>query len=353
MVKFHKTASKKKGLPPGAVIYQEGPMAKPIISVFDYSSDSFSEKTSVSKEELYACKSSATVSWINIDTLEDARFIEDLCVHFGINPLTIEDILNNEQRPKIELFDSYIYVVLKTLEYFPQQGTLQTEQVSILLGSNYVITFQERPGDSFDPIRLRLRKDSSLIRKEGTDYLLYALLDTIVDQYFLIFEDIGDSLESMEDDLLAGKTHFSYKRLYMLKRELILMRKSIWPLRELVGRLQKEHVPFIDPKTRVYFGDVNDHTIRILDTIDTYKDMLMSMVDLYQSSINNRMNQVMKVLTIISTIFIPLSFIAGVYGMNFDNMPELSTKYGYHITVSTMLVLALVMLGFFRRKGWL
>jgi len=354
MVKFHKNATRKAGMPPGAILHKEGPMLNiPKVTVFDYDCDTLQETFDIEHEDVLQFKDRSTITWMDVDTLDDVKLIQKICNHYGVSKLTIEDILNTEQRPKIEIFENYMYVVIKVLEYDAKKQELRTEQISMLVGKTFVISFQERPGDCFDAVRNRLRNEKSTIRKEGSDYLLYALMDTIIDFYFGILERGGDVIEEMEDSLLLGGSKFKFDRLYKLKREMILMRKSIWPLREVVGKLYKEDIPLIDQRIKVYFSDVYDHTIQIIDTVETYRDMLAGMVDLYHSTMNSRMNQIMKVLTIISTIFIPLNFIAGVYGMNFKYMPELEWTWGYPIIVSFMLALALVMVTYFRRKKWM
>lgn len=354
MLKFHKVAHKKAGLPPGSILHKEGPMfAVPKVTVFDYDCDTLEEGFDIEHDDVLKFRDRSTTTWIDIDTLDDVKFIEKVCTHYGISKLTIEDILHTEQRPKIEVFENYLYVVLKVLEYNTKKHELRTEQISLIVGKTFVISFQERPGDCFDAVRKRLRNEKSAIRKEGSDYLLYALMDTIIDFYFGILEKSGDVIEEMEDSLLLGSSRFKFDKLYKIKREMILMRKSIWPLREVVGKLYKEEVLFIDSRIKVYFSDVYDHTIQIIDTVETYRDMLAGMVDLYHSTMNSRMNQIMKVLTIISTIFIPLNFIAGVYGMNFKYMPELQWHWGYPAILSFMLTVALGMVVYFRKKKWM
>lgn len=339
---------------PGSVLYKEGPMLNiPKVTVFDYDCDTLQETFDIEHDDVLQFRDRSTITWMDVDSLDDENLIIKICEHYGVSKLTIEDILHAEQRPKVEVFDDYMYVVLKVLEFNYKKKELRTEQISLIVGKTFVISFQERPGDCFDAVRNRLRNEKSTIRKEGSDYLLYALMDTIIDFYFGILERGGDVIEEMEDSLLMGGSSFKFDQLYKLKREIILMRKSIWPLREVVGKLYKEDIPLIDKHTKVYFSDVYDHTIQIIDTVETYRDMLAGMVDLYHSTMNSRMNQIMKVLTIISTIFIPLTFIVGIYGMNFDYMPELESKWGYPSVLFIMLSLALGMVYYFRKKKWM
>jgi len=294
------------------------------------------------------------VTWVNIDGLHDIEIMEKIGKHFGLHPLVLEDILNTEQRPKIEDFDDYIFVVLKMLYYDENEGEIRAEQISIILGSNFVLSFQERVGDIFNPLRDRIRNAKGRVRKMGPDYLAYSLLDAIVDNYFVVLEKLGEQIEGMEEELVTNPTPETLQRIHNLKREMIFLRKSVWPLREVVSRLERGESPLIKEATGIYLRDVYDHTIQVIDTIETYRDMLSGMLDIYLSSISNRMNQVMKVLTIIATIFIPLTFVAGIYGMNFEYMPELKWHWFYPKAFwLVMLGVAALMLVYFRRKRWL
>jgi magnesium transporter len=278
--------------------------------------------------------------------------IEKIGKHFNLHPLVIEDILNIHQRPKIEDFEDHIFIVLKMLTYNKDSHEGESEQVSIILGKNFVLTFQERKRDVFDPVRNRIKNSKSLIRKYGADYLVYALIDVIVDNYFIILEGIGEVLEELEDRVLLNPTSEIVHSIHQLKRNLIVLRKSIWPLREILSTLEKTESDLIK-NTSVYFRDVYDHTIQVIDIIETYRDLVTGMLDIYLSSVSNRMNQIMKVLTIIATIFMPLTFIAGIYGMNFKYMPELGWKWGYPLVLILMLLIGVNMIIYFRRKKWL
>jgi magnesium transporter len=266
----------------------------------------------------------------------------------------MEDIMNTEQRPKIEDFDDYIFVVLKMLYYDNDEEEIKAEQISIIVRSNFVLSFQEREGDIFNPLRDRIRNAKGRVRKMGPDYLAYCLLDAIVDNYFVVLEKLGEQIEGMEEELVTNPTPVTLQRIHNLKREMIFLRKSVWPLREVVSRLERGESPLIKESTGIYLRDVYDHTIQVIDTIETYRDMLSGMLDIYLSSISNRMNQVMKVLTIIATIFIPLTFVAGIYGMNFEYMPELKWHWFYPKAFWLVMIgIAGVMLVYFRRKRWL
>jgi len=279
--------------------------------------------------------------------------IEKIGKHFSIHPLILEDILHTGQRPKMEDFEDYIFLVVKMFYYDEKDDEIKMEQVSLLLGSNFVISFQEREGDIFDPIRERIRNHKGRIRMMKADYLGYALLDTIVDNYFIILEKVGENIENMEEELVTRPTPETLQTIHNLKRELIVLRKSIWPLREVVNSLERGESPLINEATGVYLRDVYDHTIQVIDTIETFRDMVSGMLDIYLSSISNKMNEVMKVLTIIATIFIPLTFVAGIYGMNFEFMPELKWHWGYFAALLVMVAVAVIMVFYFRRKRWL
>jgi magnesium transporter len=301
----------------------------------------------------------AGVTWINVDGLHEVEVLGALGERFGLHPLVVEDILNTAQRPKLEDHGEHLFVVLKSLYHDAVEngdapdGEPEIEQISLVLGPNYVLSFQERQGDEFGPIRDRVRADKGRVRKAGADYLAYALIDLIVDQYFLVLERFGDRIESLEEELLAAPTPETAHSIHYLKREMALLRKAVWPLREVIGTLERSESPLIHESTKLYLRDVYDHTIQVIDTVETFRDILSGILDIYLSSVSNRMNEVMKVLTIISTLFIPLTFIAGVYGMNFQYMPELHWPWAYPLVWFVMLVISVLMVIFFRRKKWL
>jgi magnesium transporter len=353
--RFIKRVSKKIGLSPGALVHiGKKKIEKVRIRLIDYDEKQLQEKEPKTVEECFPFKDLPTVTWVNIDGLHDIRIMEKIGKHFGLHPLVLEDILNTEQRPKIEDFDDYIFVVLKMLYFDENEGEIRAEQISIILGSNFVLSFQERVGDMFNPIRERIRTGKGRVRKMRPDYLAYALLDAIVDNYFVVLEKLGEKIEEMEEELVSNPTPETLQAIHNLKREMIFLRKSVWPLREVVSRLERGESPLIKEATGIYLRDVYDHTIQVIDTIETYRDMLSGMLDIYLSSISNRMNQVMKVLTIIATIFIPLTFVAGIYGMNFEYMPELKWHWFYPKAFwLVMLGVAALMLVYFRRKRWL
>ena len=354
MLKPGKKRSGKIGLPPGTPVYVGDRGEEEVrITVLDYDESQFQEREIKAVEECYSFKETATVTWINMDGIHLVENIEKTGKHFGIHPLVQEDIVHTEQRPKMEEFDDHLYIVLRMISYDEVKKTTVSEQVSLIVGPNYVISFQERRGDIFDSIRERIRNFKGRIRKMGADYLAYTLLDTVVDHYFLVLEKFGETLEDIEDELVSNPHPQDLHEIHRLKREMIFLRKSVWPLREVVNNLERVESSLIKDTTHIYLRDVYDHTIQIIDTVETYRDMLSGMHDTYLSSVSNRMNEIMKVLTIIATIFIPLTFIAGIYGMNFQFMPELGWKWGYFVVWGIIIVVVLGMLNFFRRKKWL
>lgn len=354
MARFFRNTTNKVGQPPGVLIYTgKYPEGEVKVTVFGYGEHALEENEVSVLEDIVAYREQHATIWLNIDGLQDITLVEQICNHFKVHPLTIEDILNPEQRPKVEESDGYIYVVLKMLHYDDKEQMVNSEQVSLVLGNNFVLSFQEKPGDTFDSVRNRLRFSNGKIRKNGTDYLMYALIDTIVDHYFLVLEKAGDLLEGVEEELMMNSSKSTLHTLYALKREMLSIRRMVWPLREVIYKLEREEYKLIKKNTHIYLRDVYDHVIQVIDTVETIRDMLASMFDLYQSTLSNRMNAIMKVLTIISTIFIPLTFIAGVYGMNFRYMPELEWRYGYPVVWVLMLVMVMSMFIFFKRKGWL
>ena len=345
--------SEKTGLPPGTLIHiGERRAERTRLRLFDYNEAQLLEKELGSVEEAFPFRDTATVTWINVDGLQDTAITEQLGSHFGLHPLVLEDIVNTEQRPKVEDFETYIYVVLKML-YRDPKGEIEAEQVSLILGNNFVLSFQEGGGDAFESIRERLRKNKGMLRKLGADYLLYALIDAIVDNYFGVLESFGEVTDDLEENVLTSPTTETLSTIKTLKGELLFLRRSIWPMREVVSALRNSESILIKANTRVYFQDVYDHVIQVMDGVDNSREILSDLLDIYLSSVSNRLNEVIKVLTIIATIFIPLTFIAGVYGMNFDNMPELHWRSGYFIVLGLMATVVAILLSYFRRKRWI
>lgn len=360
MLKLIHKMSRKVAQAPGTLIHiGEKRVHRVRIMVTRYDRETITEEEIDATAEWRPEKKDRQVTWINVDGIHEAVNIERIGGAFGIHPLVLEDIVNTGQRPKLENFDDYLFVALKMLYHDREADEIMAEHVSLILGPDYVISFQEREGDVFGPVRERLRLGKGKIRKMGSDYLFYALMDAVVDGYFAVLEGLGEKIEDMEDVLMESPRTETLQAIHFLKREMIFLRKSIWPLREVVSGLIREESPLIDKETVIFLRDVYDHTIQVIETTESLRDMVTGMQDLYLSSVSNKMNEVMKVLTIIATIFIPLTFIAGIYGMNFNpdaspfNMPELNLRFGYLIAWALMIVVAAVMVIYFRRKKWL
>ena len=349
-----KSISKKAGLPPGALVHiGKRKTSKIKLTVIDYDEDNFLESHCKSVEECFLFRDKKSVSWINIDGLHDIDAIASIGNHFGLHPLLLEDVLNTGHRPKIEEFDDCIFLTLKMFGVSKDAKSVISEQVSFVLGKGWVISFQEQEGDVFDTLRERIKEKKGNIRLRESDYLLYRLIDTVVDNYFFVTEHFTDVIDDLEERVLTKQDQESLHDIQRLKKQLTNLRKSITPLREAISSLQKDSGILINEGTVRYLRDVYEHIIQLNDTIESQRDTVASIMDLYLSGVSNRMNQVMQVLTIIATIFIPLTFIAGIYGMNFDNMPELHWEYGYFAIWGIMLIVIVLMILFFRRKRWL
>ncbi len=354
MLKLIKKRSKKAGLPPGTLVHIGEKKAEALkITVMDYDEARFQEREIETIAECFVFKDAPTVTWINIDGLHRIEILEKLGECYGFHPLVLEDILNTDQRPKMEDYGDYLYVVLRMLKYNDQRSEIESEQVSLIIGQNFVFSFQEKQGDVFDPIRERIRNGKGRIRKMGADYLAYALLDSVVDNYFMIMEKLGETIEFVEEELVTQPVPETLQTIHRLKRELIFLRKAVWPLREVISSLERGELVLVKETTRIYLRDVYDHTIQVIDTIETFRDMISGMLDIYLSSVSNRLNSVMKVLTIIATIFMPLTFIAGIYGMNFKHMPELEWRWGYPMVWLLVAAISVFMLLYFKKKKWL
>jgi magnesium transporter len=355
MPKLISKRSEKAGLPPGTLVHVGEPgTEEPKISVMVYDTMRLEEEYVDTAGEAFPLQETPAVTWINVDGIHDVGIVEELGARLGLHPLVLEDILNPDQRPKMEDLGDYLYVVLKMVDWDDQRGEITMEQMSVLVGANYVVSLQERPGgDVLDPIRERIRAAKGTIRGEGPDYLAYSILDGVVDGYFGVLEGLGEKVEDLEAELVFSPLPETLQELHVLKREMIYMRKAVWPLREVVAALERGGSSLIKESTVPYLRDVYDHTIQVMDAVETVRDILSGMLDIYLSSISNRMNEVMKVLTIFASIFIPLTFIAGVYGMNFQYMPELAWRWGYPVVWLLMLGVGVALLWYFRRKRWL
>jgi magnesium transporter len=352
--KRHKQKS-KLGLAPGSLVFTGlQKMANVDITVLHYSADYFEESNPKNMAEVITLiQSFKGVAWINIDGLHDEKSIEEICTYLNIHKLSMEDILSVGQRPKLEEYEDYIQAVLKILTLDSTDETIEYEQLSFILKGNILVTFQEKTGDVFDSVRNRIKEGKGNVRKRGADYLLYALLDLVVDHYFIVLENFGEKLEDLETELLNKPDKTTLNKLHRLRRETLLLRRTVYPLREMIGRFEKLEEPLINSNIKVFVRDLYDHTIKVIESVEVLRDMTSGLLDLYMNSTSNKMNETIKVLTILSTIFIPLTFIAGVYGMNFKYMPELEYKYGYFVILGMMAVVALGMLYFLKRKKWL
>src|ERR1051326_9197830 len=345
--------SEKTGLPPGTVVYSgDDQTAKVKLSLIQFNERELFEKDFYDVDDCFSQTAVDKVTWINVDGIHDTEIIKKMGEKFGIHSLTLEDVANNEQRPKFEEYDTYLASVMKMISY---SGEIHSEQLSvILLDNNTVLSFQEADGgDAFDIIRTRIRTGKGRVRKMGADYLAYCLIDAVVDLYFVVLEKIGDRIEILEEELVNDPNKQTMKLLHAMKREMIFLRKAVWPMRELINNFERCESKLIKKPTRLFLRDLYDHTIRVIDTVETFRDLLSGMMDIYLSSVSNRMNEVMKVLTIISTIFIPVAYIAGIYGMNFKYMPELDSPYGYWITWGIMGAIMLGMVIYFKKRKWL
>lgn len=353
--KLYSGRSRKTGLPPGTLVHIGDVPATgaTTISSFVYSSTGCREEHPIKLVPRVKTSGTTDVSWINVEGIHDVELINHVGDSYGLHPLVLEDIVNTNQRPKIEDYGDYIFIVARMINFHKDQG-IETEQVSLILGPGYVLSFQEGvEGDAFEPIRERIRTGRTRIRSMGADYLAYALIDAIVDRYFAVLEGMGELVEDLEEELAAGPTQLVLKRIIALKREIIFLRKGVWPLREVASTLERGESNLISNETRIFFRDIYDHTIQVIDGVETFRDLLSGMLDLYLSSIGNRTNEVMKFLTVVGTIFIPLTFLVGVYGMNFKHMPELEWQNGYYILWVFMITISVGMIIYFKKKQWL
>jgi magnesium transporter len=344
---------KKVGLPPGTLIYTgDKKKEKTKIKVTEYTEDRYNYQELEDTKTDFTKIEEPLIKWVDIYGLAQVEVIDEIGHQFNLHPLVLEDILSPNQRPKLEDYGNYIFVVLKKLSW-NQEEEFEFEQISLILGENYVISFQERDTNLFNPIYERIQVPKGRVRLMGADYLFYVLIDIIIDNYFIILEKVGEDIENLEDDLIKNPDPETLQLIYRLKRSSIELRKSIWPIREIINKLQREQSNLIKDELQVYLRDIYDHIFRISDLLENYRDIIFGMLDMYLSSVSNRMNDIMKVLTIISTIFIPLSFLAGFYGMNFLHMPELSNPLAYPILIIIMGLIVLLMVYFFKRKKWI
>ncbi len=354
MARFLKNRSAVLGKAPGDLVFVgDRKVDNPTITLIEYTPDSL-ERTEVGNiRDVFPVKESPAVSWININGLHDMDLIRETGRGFDLHPLTMEDILNTGQRPKLEEYDNYLFISCKMMKYDEEKRIVSSEQLALVLGENFLLTFQERPGDVFDPVRERIRKKKGRIRTSTVDYLAYSLLDTIVDNYIYIIERLGEQIEDNEEQILEGPGRDSLEKINNYKRELIYLRKSIRPAREFVLQMSRLESELIRSNTLPFIKDLQDLCTQAVETVDLYRDMLSDQLDLYNTMVGNRLNEIMKILTIFSAIFIPLTFIAGIYGTNFEYLPELGFRYAYYVFWGVLVLVAALMLRFFKKKKWL
>lgn len=358
MIRLIKKNYKKAGLPPGSLVYigdEDEKLSQVRLSIIEYDESHLIEKTDVAIEECLEHIETPSMTWIQVYGVSDPATIAMIGNRFKLHPLVLEDILNTGHRAKVDVYSDQqqLFIVIRHLMFDEKEQNVKDEQISLVLGPNYLISFVEKDNRIFQPIIQRLRQPNNRIRKLGSDYLAYTLLDTIVDYYFIVLDYMDTQLEALEEELIKKSTSTTLLEIQHTKRDMIILRKSAWPVRELISRLQQTDTPLISPTTQVYLRDVYDHIIQIIDIIEGLRDIAGGLIDIYLSTINIRTNDIMKVLTIVSTIFVPLTFIASIYGMNFDFIPELHYRFAYPLVLTSMLVIAIGMLIYFRRKGWI
>ncbi len=354
MKKTRKLRSQKIGLAPGALVHVgERRAAQTDIVLIEYDAATLRETRF---DSIAAARGFARVPgtlWLNVHGLHEPEVMAEIGRRFNLHPLVLEDILNTDQRPKVDDYGDYLYIVARFFDYDAIAGTVSSDQISIVLGSDFVLTFQERPTGSFDPLRERLRGDKGQVRKLGADYLAYSLLDILVDRYFSVLEQLTERTEALEDVLLQNATPLSLKEIHAIKHEAMAMRRAVWPLREVINSLARTDQRFFRPATQPYLRDIYDHTVHVIESLESIRDLIAGMLDIYLSSISNRVNMQVRILTVITTLFMPAALIAGIFGMNFRQMPLIGDSAGFLIALGSMGAIALVMVMIFWRRRWL
>jgi magnesium transporter len=351
--KRKKKTSSKIGLPPGSIVYLgEKKVEKVTIKLTEYDENNSETYEIKSVEEIDPFTDTPQVTWVSVCGLHETEFLKQVGERFKVHPLVLEDILNTDTRPKIEITDDYLFIVMKLVIFNPEQKILETEQVSFILGRTFLFSFSEKTDEIFNPIKERIATQLGKIRKRGSDYLLYALMDIVVDHYFLALEKVEERIETLDDEVINNPERSQIESIYNLRNLLLMMRRSIWPLREIVNQLIKDDSDLLDDSIEPYLRDLYDHTIHITESIEQQREITNGLMEIYLSMMSNKMNEVMKVLTVIATIFIPLTFIVGIYGMNFTNMPELDVPWAYYAVWGVMFAVVVGMVIYFRRKNW-
>jgi magnesium transporter len=347
-----KNHNSHRDLPPGSPPYTTATLPQVTITAFDYDSDSLAVKTIHNIAECLPFQESTACTWVRVQGALQPEALAELGKLFAIHPLVLQNIIHADQRSKIEIHDTYLFIILKHLRINHKTSAMERDQVSLIMGKNFLLSFEPEASDIFDSVKLSLESNDARLRKMGADYLGYALINVIIDNYYNLMEQIGDKIEGLQEIVVKTASPEVAQNINNLKKEALFLRKAVWPLREVLSSLSREALPFVADSTRIYYRDAYDHIVQIIDMVEVLREMSSDLVDIYLSSINNRLSEVMKVLTIISTIFIPLTFIAGLYGMNFVYMPELKSPWGYPVVLLVMATIAMVMLIFFRRKKW-
>ncbi|MDE0011872.1 MAG: magnesium/cobalt transporter CorA [Candidatus Poribacteria bacterium] len=351
--RLFKRYSQKVGLPPGSLVYIGEERTEPVqITVTDYNATHFHEEEVQTIKECLPFKDTATVTWVHIKGVHESQIIEEIGEHFKINSLVLEDLMSPTQIPKIEIYEDYIFIILKSLDYDETSLSVFREQISLIIGKNFVISLQENSGSILAPVHNRLQNANGRIRKRQSDYLAYALIDVIVDHYFIALEQLSDAIQAVEEESIANPTSEVLEKINILRRECLLLRRPLLPLRDVIDEVLDGEIPLLSQDTHLYFRDVYDHLIQIIHTLETLRSAASGLFDTYTSAVSHRMNEVMKVLTIVATFFIPLTFIAGIYGMNFKSMPELEAQWGYPAVLLVMVAIGIGMFIYFKFKKW-
>lgn len=354
MKKTRKLRSQKTGLAPGALVHVgERRTAQPDITLFEYDASALRETRFASIAASREHSRGPGTLWLNVHGLHEPEVMAEIGHRFNLHPLVLEDILNTDQRPKVDDYGDYLYIVARFFDYDTATGTVGSDQISIVLGTDFVLTFQERPTGTFDPLRERLRGDKGQVRKLGADYLAYSLLDTVVDRYFAVLEQLTERTEALEDTLLQQATPAALKEIHAIKREAMVMRRAVWPLREVINGLARADQRFFKAETQPYLRDIYDHTVHVIESLEGIRDLIAGMLDIYLSSISNRVNMEVRILTVITTLFMPAALIAGIFGMNFRSMPLIGDDEGFLIALGMMATIAVVMATIFWRRRWL